>query len=133
MFCSFTCACISYDGSLKCCPGYYWNREENRCTSQFSRFYIYSKTFANVGSTRYSWFIMCMHISSRKYQRVQMHNLMLVQLGLVVKRHARTQIMEIVAYQTVSAARMIAIPLTVVVVCVMCYLNMLMTILILKF
>lgn len=35
IFCSFTCACNSYDGSLKCCPGYYWNRIENRCTSKF--------------------------------------------------------------------------------------------------
>lgn len=35
MFCSLTCACNSYDGSLKCCPGYYWNRIENRCTSKF--------------------------------------------------------------------------------------------------
>lgn len=48
MLCSLTCACNSYDGSLNCCLGYYWNRIENRCTSKLKKNGIHIFANANL-------------------------------------------------------------------------------------
>lgn len=105
---------ISTEGIVECCPGYSWNKIENRCIGQF--YVIYSLyIFSSLSSIRC---FKQMHEKSCIFPilniNLKIQDAVLVHLDHVVICHVRIHNTDATACQNVPARRITVILLTVV-------------------